>query len=92
MQKCRTTAGSKESTCSAWQLVMQTSPASLRPIDGPQAALLRQINKLISDYAILAYSFGLAPSGGIHMQFVTVTVQQWTTLHADLTGGLQVAH
>jgi hypothetical protein len=28
-----------------------------------------KINKLFEDYAILAYSFHLAPHGGIHMQF-----------------------
>jgi hypothetical protein len=26
--------------------------------------------ELLGDYAILAWSFGLAPSGGIHMQFL----------------------
>jgi hypothetical protein len=34
------------------------------------AVALLKTNKLFSDYAILAVSFGLAPSGGIHMQFV----------------------
>jgi hypothetical protein len=31
--------------------------------------LLKQINILFGDYAILAERFGIAPHGGIHMQF-----------------------
>jgi hypothetical protein len=39
-------------------------------VAAPMLALFSLHNKFFDDYAILALSVGLAPSGGIYMQFV----------------------